>query len=193
MRKAHVLRAVAIVALGSLCGLATASADAARSDYGPPPAAVQPIAFPGGSAAVVTSGTEGPEGRTLRGKTGTTGVTLVIPPETLSIPLQVSVTAPHLPQVLSRLKHQGASGSLLTGLQVSAVKLNGTVIRGRLSAHRVTVTMRASSIRPGVEVLRWDARRQRYVPVPARWLTVRDGVVSVRLNRPWQLLVVAPR
>jgi hypothetical protein len=192
MRKTPVLATVAVVALTSLCGLGAGSAGAARSDYGPPPAALQPISFPGGSAAVVTSGTQGPEGRTLRGTAGGTDVTLVIPAETLSIPLQVTVTVPHLEQVRPRLVRQGISGRLLAGVQVSAVKLNGTVIRGRLAARRVTVVMRAGSIRPGVEVLRWNSRLQRYVRVPGRFLTVRKGTVSIRLNRPWQLLVVAP-
>lgn len=174
---------VAALAAGS-------GAAAAPAQYGPspPPTTIGPVTF----AVVVTTATQGPEGNTLAAQVGKTEVEVTVPPRAFSIPLQVTVIAPRAAELRPHLTRSGISGSIVFAVGVTGAKVDGTPIRGRLSAAPLRLTLEGPKLRPGVRVVHWDGNRRRFVAVPSSRITLENGRLTIRFNRGDQFVVLAP-
>ncbi len=163
---------------------AAALAGSAHAAYGPE--AGQPTSAPGGYSQVVTSRTVGEDGARLRGRSLGVRVQVRVARGSFDAPVQLRVLRPKRRALTVAVR---AVGRVLAGVGVAASRPSGRAVN-RLPA-TIRVLLRVADLPPDALVLRYDAKRGRYVKVAFR--ARRDGTIVVRSRRPVALVVVDPR
>lgn len=172
-----------IAVITAACLVGSVRAAMAASTYGPPPPGTG-VAPPGGYSNVITSQTITPAGGTI-GPLIVDGaiVTLVIPPGTFPVSVQITMTAPDLNAV-------GAAGlhdyKTVAGVGIQ-IQVNGQLYPGAF-LKRLILTIRKSSITASSVVVVWNGTAF----VTETDATVRSGVAVIRFDTDPDFAVLSP-
>jgi hypothetical protein len=170
-----------VLALGGLALPGTAHAV-----YGPESG--QPTAAPGGFSEVVTSKTVGEDGATLRGSAGKAKVVVSVPAGAFDEAVQLRVVKPKMASLAKAVRKAAGKGArALAGMGLAASARTGESLAELPGKVRVSIQVR--SLPRDAYVVRYDAKRRKWVKVR---FTRKSGAVQVDLTKPTALAVVDP-